>query len=118
MIVRLDSKRLSLSSNQCQDTDQKQLTSKTKGNKSMKTTHTEKNPRPIARRMRHTLGALVIGVAITSFAWLAARADGGATHMSWDLIHLIGSDLTAGGSDSATAAHGSQITLTGPRNWA
>jgi hypothetical protein len=34
-----------------------------------------------------------IGLGITSFAWLAARAagGGGATHFSWDLIHVFGS---------------------------
>ena len=84
----------------------------------MSTTHTENNPRPIVRRMRPALLALVIGLGITSFAWLAARAagGGGATHFSWDLIHLFGSfgnTISAGGFDSAGAADGSQITLTG-----
>jgi len=88
----------------------------------MKTTHAEKNPPPIARRMRHTLGALVIGLALTSFAWLAAPAagGGGATHMSWDLIHVFGTFgnvISAGGFDSAKAADGSEITLTGSGTW-
>ena len=63
--------------------------------------------------------ALLIGLAVTSFAWLGARAagGGGATHFRWDLIHLIhvfgGNVLSAGGFDSASAGDGSSITLTG-----
>ena len=66
---------------------------------------------------------LVVALAVTSFASLAARATGGggATHFSWDLIHVFGSFgnvVSAGGSDSAKAADGSQITLTGSGTWA
>jgi hypothetical protein len=58
--------------------------------------------------------ALLVVLSITSFVWLAARAGGGgATRIRWDLIHLIGNVLSAGGSDSAKAADGSEITLTG-----
>src|SRR5262245_14865454 len=70
------------------------------------------------RCARRALLALVIGLAITSFAWLAARAGGaGATHIRWDLISLQGNVLDAGGFDWAKAADGSQITLTGSGTW-
>jgi len=63
--------------------------------------------------------AVLTGLAVTSFVLLAARAagGGGATHLSWDLIHLIGNVISADGSDSAKAADGSQITLTGSGTW-
>jgi hypothetical protein len=72
----------------------------------------------VPRGMRRALLALLIGMAVSSFAWLAARADGGggATHFRWDLIHVFGSFgnvISAGGFDSASAADGSEITLTG-----
>ncbi len=82
-----------------------------------------KNPKPETSRVlpcctRRASLALLIGVAVTSFAWLGARADGeGATRLSWDLIHLIGNVLSAGGVDSAKAADGSGITLTGSGTW-
>jgi len=79
----------------------------------MNTTHTGKKTRSIVHKMRPALLALLIGLSITSFAWLAAAGGRGATHMSWDLVHLIGTVLSAGGSDSASAADGSKITLTG-----
>src|SRR6266446_4635085 len=80
----------------------------------------EKNPRSLAQRVRPALLAVLTGLAVTSFVLLAARAagGGGATHLSWDLIHLIGNVISAGGSDSAKAADGSQITLTGSGTWA
>jgi hypothetical protein len=79
----------------------------------------EKSPRPLARRVRHALFALLVGLVLTTLAWVTARADGGkgATHMRWDLVHLIGNVLSAGGSDSAMAADGSEITLTGSGTW-
>ena len=63
--------------------------------------------------------ALLTGLAVTSFVLLAARAagGGGATHLRWDLPHLIGNVISAGGSDSAKAADGSEITLTGSGTW-
>src|SRR6266404_6279924 len=77
----------------------------------------------VPRCPRRARLALVVALAVTSFAWLAARATGGggATHLSWDLIHVFGSFgnvISAGGSDSAKAADGSQITLTGSGTWA
>ena len=76
----------------------------------------------VPRCPRRAWLALVIGLTITSFAGLAARAaaGGGATHLRWDLIHLFGSFgnvVSAGGSDSAKAADGSEITLTGSGTW-
>src|SRR5881397_2303242 len=85
-----------------------------------------KNPnaesRFVPRCPRRAWLVLVVTLAVTSFAWLATRAagGGGATHMSWDLIHVFGSFgnvISAGGSDSAKAADGSQITLTGSGTW-
>ena len=78
--------------------------------------------RLVPRRPRRAWLALVVTLAATSFAWLATRAagGGGATHMSWDLIHVFGSFgnvISAGGSDSANAADGSRITLTGSGTW-
>src|SRR5437879_8089384 len=74
----------------------------------------------VPRCPRRALLALLVALAVTSFAWLAARATGGegATRLRWDLIHLIGNVISAGGSDSAKAADGSQITLTGSGSWA
>jgi hypothetical protein len=71
--------------------------------------------RSIPQYPRGGLLAVLIGLAVISSVWLAARADdgGGATHFRWDLIHLIGNVISAGGFDSAKAADGSQITLTG-----
>jgi hypothetical protein len=85
----------------------------------MNTTNMEKNPRSITRRTRPAFLALLIGLGVTSFAWLAARAEAGgeATLMRWDLIHLIKGVLSSGGFDSAKAADGSQITLTGSGTW-
>src|SRR2546422_8590523 len=76
----------------------------------------------VPRHPRRAWLALVVALAVTSFAWLAARATGGggATHLRWDLIHAFGSfgnTISAGGSDSAKAADGSQITLTGSGTW-
>jgi hypothetical protein len=66
------------------------------------------------RHATRTVLALLIGVSMTSFVWLAAHADGGgSTGVRWDLIHLIGNVISEGGSDSAKAADGSEITLTG-----
>jgi len=87
-----------------------------------------KNPKTetdrfLPRTARRISLALVIGVVVTSLAWLRARAggDGGATHMRWDLVHLLTADtppvLSAGGIDWAKAADGSQITLTGSGTW-
>jgi hypothetical protein len=66
--------------------------------------------------------ALLLGIAVASLALLAVGAGGpkGAIHLSWDLIHLFGiygNTLSAGGFDSAKAADGSQITLTGSGTW-
>jgi hypothetical protein len=58
-------------------------------------------------------------MAIAPLACLKAKADDnqgddqGATRMRWDLVHFDGTHLSAGGTDSAKAADGSQITLTG-----
>jgi len=76
----------------------------------------------VPRRPRRAWLALVVTLAATSFAWLATRAagGGGASLMSWDLIHVFGSFgnvISAGGSDSANAADGSRITLTGSGTW-
>jgi hypothetical protein len=91
-----------------QTTQQKQKIMKTMNNQKTETA-------PFAPRCaRRALLALTIGLAVTSFAWVGARAGGGgATHLSWDLIHLIGNVVSAGGFDSAKAADGSGITLTG-----
>ncbi len=80
---------------------------------------TNKDKTFVARSAKPALLALLIGLALTSFAWLAARAagGGGATHLRWDLIHVIGNVLSAGGFDSAKAADGSEITLTGSGTW-
>src|SRR6266851_6209957 len=79
----------------------------------------EKNPRSLAQRVRPALLALLTGLAATSFVLLAARAagGGGAIHLRWDFPHLIGNVISAGGSDSAKAADGSEITLTGSGTW-
>jgi hypothetical protein len=70
--------------------------------------------RLVPRCARRSFLALLIGLAVTSSAWLAARAEGkGSAGLRWDLIHLIGNVLSAGGVDSASAADGSTITLTG-----
>ena len=68
---------------------------------------------------RRALLGLLLGVAVGPFASLTASADGNraATQFSWDLIHLIGNVISAGGFDSAKAADGSQITLTGSGTW-
>src|SRR5216684_4190540 len=70
---------------------------------------------------RRVVLPLLVGLVATSFVWLTARAGGrGATQFRWDLIHLFGSFgnvISAGGSDSAKAADGSQITLTGSGTW-
>ncbi len=73
----------------------------------------------VARCRRPARLALVAALAVTSFAWLAARATGGggASHLRWDIIHLIGTVISAGGSASAKAADGSEITLTGSGTW-
>ena len=86
-----------------------------------------KNPKTetarfVPRCHRRAWLALVVTLTVTSFAWLAARATGGggAIHLSWDLIHAFGSfgnTISAGGSDSAGAADGSQITLIGSGTW-
>jgi hypothetical protein len=55
-------------------------------------------------------------MAVAPLACLKANADDddhGATRMRWDLVHFDGTTLSAGGVDSAKAADGSQITLTG-----
>jgi len=54
-------------------------------------------------------------MAVAPLACLKANADDdhGATELRWDLISLQGNVLAAGGMDSAKAADGSQITLTG-----
>src|SRR5689334_3729637 len=62
--------------------------------------------------------ALAVGLALVCWASVAAAGgDKGATVLRWDLIHLIGNVLSAGGIDSAAAADGSQITLTGSGTW-
>jgi hypothetical protein len=57
----------------------------------------------------------LLGIGVALLACFTGSAGGahGATKFSWDLIHLIGNIVSAGGSDSAKAADGSQITLTG-----
>jgi len=65
----------------------------------------------VPRCPRRAWLALVVVLGVTSLAWLAARATGGggATRLSWDLIHVFGSYsnvISAGGSDSAKAADG------------
>src|SRR5262249_52737356 len=58
--------------------------------------------------------ALGLGIAlISSRSVTAAGGPLGATALRWDLIHLIGTVVSAGGHASAKAADGSQITLTG-----
>src|SRR5207247_8414806 len=78
----------------------------------MNKTKTNEDKTFVSRSAKPALLALLIGLALTSFAWLAARAagGGGATYLRWDLIHLIGNVVSAGGFDSAKAADGSQIT--------
>jgi hypothetical protein len=60
------------------------------------------------------LGVAVLGLAVV--LPLSAEA-GGAKHVRWDIIHLIGGNppgpITAGGTASATAPDGDKITLTG-----
>jgi hypothetical protein len=60
------------------------------------------------------LGVAVLGLAVV--LPLSAEA-GGAKHVRWDIIHLIGGNppgpITAGGMASATAPDGDKITLTG-----
>jgi hypothetical protein len=57
-----------------------------------------------------TIGA-VAAVAMTTFA---TAASGSAQHVRWDIIHLAGTTISAGGTASADAANGGgTITLTG-----
>jgi hypothetical protein len=62
---------------------------------------------------------LLLGIAAVSgvLSLFAAGGSNGATALRWDLIHLNGNVLSAGGTDSAAAADGSQITLTGSVTW-
>src|SRR2546422_300909 len=88
----------------------------------MNKTKTTEDKTFVARSTKPALLALLIGLALTSFAWLAARAGGGgATHLRWDILHLTvtpqGNILDAGGIAWANAADGSHITLTGSGTW-
>jgi hypothetical protein len=57
-----------------------------------------------------TIGA-VAAVAMTTFG---TAASGSAQHVRWDIIHLAGTTISAGGTASADAANGGgTITLTG-----
>lgn len=73
----------------------------------------------LTRGTRRVWLAVLLGIAVAAWASLRGRADEhhSVTRMSWDLIHLIGNVLDAGGFDSAKAADGSQITLTGSGTW-
>jgi hypothetical protein len=62
--------------------------------------------------------ALILGAAVmllTTFA--SAKPGGGAHHVRWDIIHLVGGappgPFNPGGQASATAPDGDKITLTG-----
>ena len=77
-----------------------------------------------ARGTRRGFLALLPGMAVAPLVCLKAKADDnqgddqgdndqGATRMRWDLVHFDGTHLSAGGTDSANAADGSEITLTG-----
>jgi hypothetical protein len=77
-----------------------------------------------ARGTRRGFLALLPGMAVAPLVCLKAKADDnqgddqgdndqGATRMRWDLVHFDGTHLSAGGTDSAKAADGSQISLTG-----
>lgn len=79
--------------------------------------HKTTNEKSSVKRAWLALGlALALGLGIgliPSASVNAAGASHGATALRWDLIHLIGTVISAGGFDSAKAADGSQITLTG-----
>lgn len=72
-------------------------------------------------RTRRLLGlgaVLTLGAVVVVFTTFASAASGSADHVRWDITHLAGGappgPVTAGGSDSATAANGGgTITLTG-----
>jgi hypothetical protein len=61
--------------------------------------------------------ALVFGAALMLLTTLASAAPRGASHVRWDIIHLVGGNppgpVTAGGQASASAPDGDTITLTG-----
>ena len=65
----------------------------------------------LALGLAPTLG---LGIGLMSSGSVnAAGGPHGARALRWDLIHLIGTVISAGGFDSAKAADGSEITLTG-----
>src|SRR5215467_5382867 len=79
-------------------------------------THTRiSQPTTAGTGTRRALLAMLMGIGVAAWASFGTQAQ--ATSMSWDLIHLIGNVVSAGGSDSAKAADGSQITLTGSGTW-
>jgi hypothetical protein len=78
----------------------------------------------VLRGTRRGFLALLPGMAVAPLACLKTNADDhhhhGATELRWDLIHLSNDTppiLSAGGEDSAKAADGSEITLTGSGTW-
>jgi len=77
----------------------------------------------VMRGTRRGFLALLPGMAVAPLACLKAKADDDdhrATKLRWDLVHLSNDTppiLSAGGEDSAKAADGSQITLTGSGTW-
>src|SRR5438132_11125480 len=82
----------------------------------MNSSKTRQDPESASGKVKFVL---LLGIVVASVALLAvwAAAPGGAVHLRWDLIHLTGSVLDAGGIDWAKAADGSQITLTGSGTW-
>jgi hypothetical protein len=71
-----------------------------------------------SRSLKLTWLGLALGLGLACWASLADEDSQGTTAIRWDLIHVFAngptdSNITAGGSDSAKAADGSEITLTG-----
>ena len=61
--------------------------------------------------------ALALGITLALLVALPSSAAGGAQHVRWDIISLVGGappgPMNAGGHASATAPNGETITLTG-----
>jgi hypothetical protein len=59
-------------------------------------------------------GMVAVAAALLLGVTLPSSASGGATHVRWDIISLVGSTVSAGGHASASAANGGDtITITG-----
>lgn len=71
----------------------------------------------VRARLFALFAALMLGAALAVLAALPSSAAGGAQHVRWDIISLVGGappgPINGGGHASATAPNGDTITLTG-----